>query len=132
MFKSKFRKALLLLILVLMIGVCGYMVISGYSFVNALYMTVITVSTVGFGEISPLNEQEKLFTIFLITISIISFGYTVSAFTEYIISGQLFQQLKLKKMQKKIDQLSGHTIICGFGRNGKQSMIKLQNYKKIR
>ena len=101
MFKSKFRKALLLLILVLMIGVCGYMVISGYSFVNALYMTVITVSTVGFGEISPLNEQEKLFTIFLITISIISFGYTVSAFTEYIISGQLFQQLKLKKMQKK-------------------------------
>ena len=130
MFKSKFRKALLLLILVLMIGVFGYMVISGYSFVNALYMTVITVSTVGFGEISPLNEQEKLFTIFLITISIISFGYTVSAFTEYIISGQLFQQLKLKKMQKKIDQLSGHTIICGFGRNGKQSMIKLQNYKK--
>jgi len=130
MFKSKFRKALLLLISVLLIGVFGYMVISGYSFVNALYMTVITVSTVGFGEISPLNEQEKLFTIFLITISIISFGYTVSAFTEYIISGQLFQQLKLKKMQKKIDQLSGHTIICGFGRNGKQSMIKLQNYKK--
>ncbi|MDC0870887.1 ion channel, partial [Flavobacteriaceae bacterium] len=56
MFKSKFRKALLLLISVLLIGVFGYMVISGYSFVNALYMTVITVSTVGFGEISPLNE----------------------------------------------------------------------------
>jgi len=129
-FKSKLQKALLLLFFVLTTGVVGYMYFSGYSFTDALYMTVITVSTVGFSEVEPLNDQEKLFTIFLITISIISFGYTVSAFTEYIISGQLFQQLKLKKVQKKIEKLNGHTIICGFGRNGKQSMIKLQNYKK--
>lgn len=129
-FRSKFQKAIMLLLFVLTTGVIGYMMLSGYSFVNALYMTVITVSTVGFGEIEPLNNQEKLFTIFLITISIISFGYTVSAFTEYVISGQLFQQFKLKKVQKKIEQLNGHTIICGFGRNGRQAMIKLQNYKK--
>lgn len=129
-FKSKLQKALLLLFFVLTTGVVGYMYLSGYSFTDALYMTVITVSTVGFSEVEPLNDQEKLFTIFLITISIISFGYTVSAFTEYIISGQLFQQLKLKKVQKKIEKLNGHTIICGFGRNGRQSMIKLQNYKK--
>jgi len=129
-FKSKFQRAILLLFFVLTTGIIGFMAISGYSFLNALYMTVITVSTVGFGEIAPLNDQEKLFTIFLITISIISFGYTVSALTEYIISGQLFQHLKLKKVQKKIEKLNGHTIICGFGRNGKQAMIKLQNYKK--
>lgn len=129
-FKSKFQKAILLLFFVLMTGIIGYMKLSGYSFVNALYMTVITVSTVGFGEIEPLNDQEKLFTIFLITISIISFGYTVSALTEYIISGQLFQHFKLKKVEKKIEKLNRHTIICGFGRNGKQAMIKLQNYKK--
>lgn len=129
-FKSKLQRALGLLLLVLTIGVAGYMLMSGYTFVDALYMTVITVSTVGFGEIEPLNDQEKLFTIFLITISIISFGYTVSAFTEYIISGQLFQQLKLKKVQKKIEKLEGHTIICGFGRNGKQAMMKLNSYKK--
>ena len=85
MFKSKFQKALLLLFFVVTTGVIGYMYLSGYSFVNALYMTVITVSTVGFAEVEPLNDQEKLFTIFLITTSIISFGYTVSAFTEYII-----------------------------------------------
>ena len=129
-FKSKFQKALFLLVFVLTTGVLGYMMLSEYSFVNALYMTVITVSTIGFGEVAPLNDQEKLFTIFLISISIISFLYVVSAFTEYIISGQLFQQLKLKKVQKNIEKLNGHTIICGFGRNGKQSMIKLQNYKK--
>ena len=130
LFRSKLQKALLLLLLVLAIGVVGYMLMSGYTFVDALYMTVITISTVGFRELHPLDDQEKLFTIFLIATSIISFGYTVSAFTEYIVSGQLFQQLKLKKVQKKIEKLSEHTIICGFGRNGKQAMVKLNNYKQ--
>ena len=71
-FKSKFQKALFLLAFVLTTGVLGYMMLSEYSFVDALYMTVITVSTIGFGEVAPLNDQEKLFTIFLITISIIT------------------------------------------------------------
>lgn len=130
LFRSKLQKALLLLAGIITIGVLGYTLISGYSVVDALYMTVITISTVGFGEIEPLNDGEKLFTVFLITTSIVSFGYTVSAFTEYIISGQLFQQLKLKKVQKRIEKLEGHTIICGFGRNGKQAMLKLKNYKQ--
>ena len=130
MFRSKLQKALALLGAVIAVGVLGYMFLSGYSFVDALYMTAITISTVGFGEIEPLNDQEKLFTVFLIATSIISFGYVVSAFTEYIVSGQLFQQLKLKKVQKKIEQLEGHTIICGFGRNGNQAMLKLQSYKQ--
>ncbi|MFY0631530.1 MAG: potassium channel protein [Flavobacteriaceae bacterium] len=130
LFQSKLQKAFLLLVLVITIGVIGYMYMSGETFVDALYMTVITISTVGFSELHPLNDQEKLFTIFLIATSIICFGYTVSAFTEYIVSGQLFQQLKLKKVQKKIEKLNGHTIICGFGRNGKQSMVKLNNYKQ--
>jgi voltage-gated potassium channel len=130
LFRSKLQKALLLLVGVITTGVLGYTLISGYSVVDALYMTVITISTVGFGEIEPLNDGEKLFTVFLISTSIVSFGYTVSAFTEYIVSGQLFQQLKLKKVQKRIEQLEGHTIICGFGRNGKQAMLKLKNYKQ--
>ena len=130
LFQSKLQKALWLLLGIIATGVLGYTLISGYSIVDALYMTVITISTVGFGEIEPLNSYEKLFTVFLITTSIVSFGYTVSAFTEYIVSGQIFQQLKLKKVQKKIEQLEGHTIICGFGRNGKQAAVKLKNYKQ--
>ena len=130
LFRSKLQRAFFLLVLLIATGVLGYIFISDYSFVDALYMTVITISTVGFGVLEPLNDQEKLFAVFLITTSIVSFGYTVSAFTEYIISGQLFQQLKLKKVQKRIEQLEKHTIICGFGRNGKQAMIKLQNYKQ--
>lgn len=130
LFKSKLQKAIILLVSLITIGVIGYMMFSGYSFVDAIYMTVITISTVGFSEVHPLNDGEKVFTIFLITTSIVIFGYTVSAFTEYIVSGQLFKQLKLKKVQKTIEQLHDHTIICGFGRNGKQAMLKLKSYNE--
>jgi voltage-gated potassium channel len=130
LFKSKLRKAAVLLFVILTIGVSGYMLLSGDSFINSLYMTVITMSTVGFSEVHPLNPAEKVFTIFLILTSITVFGYALSSFTEYIVSGQLFQQLKLKKVQKKIEKLEGHTIVCGYGRNGKQAMLKLKNYNQ--
>jgi voltage-gated potassium channel len=128
--KSKLYKTLFLFFTILTIGVSGYMILSGDTFVNALYMTVITITTVGFGEVHPLSSEEKIFTIFLILTSISIFGYTVSSFTEYIISGQLFKQLKLKRVQKTIEKLEGHTIVCGFGRNGKQAIVKLKNYQK--
>jgi len=128
--KSKLYKTLFLFFTILAIGVTGYMILSGDTFVNALYMTVITITTVGFGEVHPLSPEEKIFTIFLILTSISIFGYTVSSFTEYIISGQLFKQLKLKRVQKTIEKLEGHTIVCGFGRNGKQAIVKLKNYQK--
>ncbi|MFT6698629.1 MAG: voltage-gated potassium channel [Porticoccaceae bacterium] len=128
--KSKLYKTLFLFFTILAIGVTGYMILSGDTFVNALYMTVITITTVGFGEVHPLSPEEKIFTIFLILTSIFIFGYIVSSFTEYIISGQLFKQLKLKKVQKTIEKLEGHTIVCGFGRNGKQAIVKLKNYQK--
>ena len=128
--KSKLYKTLFLFFTILAIGVTGYMILSGDTFVNALYMTVITITTVGFGEVHPLSPEEKIFTIFLILTSIFIFGYIVSSFTEYIISGQLFKQLKLKRVQKTIEKLEGHTIVCGFGRNGKQAIVKLKNYQK--
>ncbi|TVZ55701.1 voltage-gated potassium channel [Lutibacter sp. Hel_I_33_5] len=106
------------------------MYLSGDTFVNSLYMTVITITTVGFGEIHPLSPEEKIFTIFLILTSISIFGYTISSFTEYIVSGQLIKQLKLQRVQKTIEKLEGHTIVCGYGRNGKQAILKLKNYQK--
>jgi voltage-gated potassium channel len=88
-------------------------------------MTVITVTTVGFGEVQPLDHQSKIFTIFLILTSVIIVGYALKIITEYIISKNDINELKQKKMQKKIDALSGHVIICGYGRNGKQAAKKL-------
>lgn len=128
--RSKLYKPVLLLMIILIVGVSGYMILSGDTLLNSLYMTIITMTTVGFSEIHPLSDEEKIFTIFLILTSIFVFGYTISLFTEYIISGQLFHQLKQKKVQKKIDNLSNHTIVCGYGRNGKQAILKLENYKQ--
>lgn len=128
--KSKINEIVLLVLTILATGTIGYMWLSHYSFVDALYMTVITVTTVGFGEVQPFTPEEKIFTIFLILTSISVFGYAISAFSEYMVSGKLFEHFKHKKVEKQIEHLKGHTIICGYGRNGKQAILKLKNYNK--
>ncbi|AQS92704.1 potassium channel protein [Polaribacter sp. BM10] len=128
--KSKINKIALLAMLIIGVGTIGYMSLSGYNFVDALYMTVITVTTVGFGELQPFSPEEKVFTIFLILTSITIFGYAVSSFSEYLVSGKLFQHFKHRKVEKQINHLKKHTIVCGYGRNGKQAILKLRNYNK--
>jgi len=128
--KRKLYTAFLLLIIVLAIGVIGYMSISGDSFIDALYMTVITISTVGFGLVHPLSQEGKIFTIFLIFLSVILYGYIIKVITENIASGNFFEELKQNRMQKKINSLNKHTIVCGYGRNGKQALAKLKRYNQ--
>lgn len=130
LFREKIYTALFMLFLILIIGVLGYRAVSGYSWVDALYMTVITMSTVGFGEVVPLDDSSKIFTIFLIFASVIIVGYALSIITEYILSKNNYEEIKQRKMQKKIDSLKGHIIICGYGRNGRQAATKLLAYKK--
>ena len=76
------------------------------------------------------RPEEKIFTVFLILTSITVFGYAVSTFSEYLVSGKLFEQFKHRKVEKKVKSLKGHTIVCGFGRNGKQAILKLKNYNQ--
>ena len=128
--ESRIYKTLFLVFIILLLGVVGYMFLSNYTFVDALYMTVITITTVGFGEVKPFTPEEKIFTVFLILTSITVFGYAVSIFSEYLVSGRLFEQFKHRKVEKQIKSLKGHTIVCGFGRNGKQAILKLNNYNK--
>ncbi len=128
--KSRIYKALLLLFTLVVTGTLGYILISDFSFINALYMTVITISTVGFKEAQPLDLYSKIFTIFLIFTSVGIYGYVISVITEYISNNNLIQDLKFKKVQKKINKLKEHTIVCGYGRNGKQAITKLLSYKK--
>lgn len=130
LFKSKFRIALILIIAVLCFGVIGFKYIVDYSWVDALYMTVITISTVGFAEVVPLNESGKLFTVGLISASAITVAYSISVITEYLVNRNSFEQFKNRKMKKEISKLSDHIIICGFGRNGKQAAQKLGIYDK--
>jgi voltage-gated potassium channel len=97
---SKIYKIILLVVSIITVGTTGYMWLSDYSFVDAIYMTVITVTTVGFGEVKPFTPEEKIFTIFLILTSITIFGYAVSAFSEYLVSGKLFDHFKHKRVEK--------------------------------
>ena len=129
-FQSRLYRAIILSSSIVALGVLGYILLFGYSFVDALYMTTITISTIGFGEVHPFGVGEKLFTIGLIISSLFVIGYAVSSFSEYLISGQFFHQIKVKKVQKKIEELQGHTIVCGYGRNGRQAISKLKSYKK--
>ncbi|WP_460218092.1 potassium channel family protein [Psychroserpens sp. MEBiC05023] len=130
LFRVKIYTAIFLLVLILIIGVFGFKIMSDYSWIDSLYMTVITITTVGFGEVQPLDDNAKIFTIFLILASVVILGYAITVITEYILSKNDFEELKQKKMQKKIDSFKNHIIICGYGRNGKQAAKKLLAYKK--
>lgn len=126
--KTKLYISLFLLTIVLTIGVIGFLVISNETFIDSLYMTIITMSTVGFGTLHELNQTEKLFTIVLIILSIGVYGYSVTALTEYLANDNFFQLLKYKKMQQKIQKLQNHTVVCGYGRNGRQAVAKLKKF----
>lgn len=119
-----------MLFLIILVGTIGFVFIAEYGWINALYMTVITISTVGFKEVEPLDADAKIFTILLIITSITIFGYIVSVITDYIANNKFIEELKFKQVQKKIQKLDNHTIVCGFGRNGKQAMARLKSYDK--
>lgn len=129
-FRTKIYTAVFLLVFILLVGIIGYKFISDYSWIDAIYMTVITMTTVGFGEVVPLDHNSKVFTIFLILASVVIMGYALSIITEYILSKNNFEELKYKKMQKEINSLINHVVICGYGRNGKQAARKLLTHKK--
>lgn len=129
-FKSKLNIAILLLSILILSGIIGFKIISGFSWIDSIYMTIITITTVGFGEVQPLDSQSKLFTVGLILTSAVTVGYALKVITEYLISKNNINELKQKKMQKTIDNLSGHIIICGYGRNGKQAAKKLKAHNR--
>ena len=130
LFRSKIYLALSLMVLVLSVGVIGYRYISDYTWLDALYMTIITVTTVGFMEVKPLGAEAKIFTVMLIISSVIIFSFALSVITEYILSRNSLQLLKKKKVKNQINSLSNHVIVCGFGRNGMQAAERLKAYKR--
>ncbi len=102
----------------LFLGTIGYMILERYSFMEAFYMTVITVGTVGYLEVHPLSEPGRIFTIFIILINIVAFTFFVTYISRYLLDGELIRQYKKMKMENEIQQLRDHVIVCGFGRNG--------------
>jgi voltage-gated potassium channel len=119
-----------MMLLVLVVGSLGYHFIAKLSWLNSIYMTIITVTTVGFNEVAPLGTEGKIFTIILIISSVFIFAYAISVITEYMFSRNQLQLLKTKKVRKMINSLSNHVIVCGYGRNGMQAVERLKAYKK--
>lgn len=103
---------------VLLLGTVGYMAIEGYRFSEGLYMSAITMSTVGFGEVRPLSEIGRTFTVCLILMSFISLAFAGHALGESLLEKVWSGQAGRKKMRKQLENLKNHYIICGFGRVG--------------
>ena len=129
-FRSKLKTAVVLLIFLIFAGIVGFKYISGYSWTDAIYMTVITITPVGYTDVEALDHQAKIFIIGLILSSAIILAYALKVISEYIISKNNINEFKQKKMQKKINVLSEHIIICGYGRNGRQAAKKLQSHQR--
>jgi len=111
---------------VVLIGTLWYWLVEGWRLIDAAYMTVITLATVGFLEVQPLGDRGRLFTITLILLGVISIGYIVNRFTEALIQGYFQEGIRLRQQRRSMDALSQHYIICGFGRMGRQTAAEFQ------
>jgi voltage-gated potassium channel len=120
---------LLLLFTVVALGVSGFSLIEHYNFTEAFFMTIITIATVGFKEVHELSPAGMWFTAFLIIISFGIFAYVVTSFTQFVVDGDFRNYFRTKRMQGKIDKLTDHVIVCGYGRNGKQAVQELLVHK---
>ena len=112
------RFSIAALVSIIAIGTFGYSMVEGWSLFDSLYMTVITLATVGFKEVQPLSDHGKLFTIVLIISGTGMIAYTLSSLLQFTLEGQLRKSLGRKNLASRISKLSDHYIICGFGRIG--------------
>lgn len=130
-----------LIFLGLAIGTFGFMYFENWNFLDALYMTVITTTTVGFSEVQELSDNGRIFTIFLIFMSFGTFAFAITSITKYIIGGEYKNNLLELRFKKKLKKMENHVIICGYGRVGKQAaddlieqnipVIVIENSKEI-
>jgi len=124
---KRIKWAIIFLLSVFVIGIGGYMVIEGWNFFDSLYMVVITLATVGFGETHPLTFHGRIFTIVLILVWAGIGFYALSSIIQPIIEGEIRKVLGRKKLEKEIRNLKDHYIVCGFGRMGSYISRELRN-----
>ncbi|MCK5416933.1 MAG: potassium channel protein [Desulfobacterales bacterium] len=106
-------------ILIIAAGTIGYMMIEGWPFVDALYMTVITISTVGFKEVNQVGEGGRIFTMVLVFSGVGFTLYVAAAVVQFMVEGRIRIIMGRRRLNKKIDRLKNHYIVCGYGRIGR-------------
>ncbi|MDD5382038.1 MAG: potassium channel family protein [Candidatus Margulisbacteria bacterium] len=113
-----------LLLAIVIVGVVGYVTIEGWTLIDALYMVVITLSTVGFREVHDLNAAGRILTIGIILTGVATALYIAGQVIEMIVEGQIIGYRRRKKMEVMIREMKNHFIVCGFGRVGHQVAIE--------
>ena len=108
------------LAIIIVTGAIGYMLIQGWSFIDAIYMTIITITTVGYSEVHPLSESGRIFSIFLIVGGVGGALYSLTAIVSYLIEGEFGITLGRRQMKNRIAKLKDHFILCGYGRVGQE------------
>jgi voltage-gated potassium channel len=117
--------SVILIILILLIGMSGYMLIEGWDAIDSLYMTVITLATVGFGEVHAVSEWGRIYTMILIFLGVSYFLYVVGAMMQFMVEGRIRHILGRQRLDRKINRLRNHYIVCGYGRIGQVICRKL-------
>lgn len=115
------------------IGTAGYMLIEGWPMLDSLYMTMITLSTIGYGEVRSLSPGGRLFTIGLIVIGVLTASYAITAIVDLFTSQDFLEQIREHRRRKALEKISRHCIICGFGRMGRSLAreLKARNFPLI-
>ncbi len=109
-----------ILVALVMIGTLGYHLIERWSWFDALYMTIITLATIGYGETNPLDLEGRVFTVILIVMGVASLSYIAAQFTAAIANGHIYNIFQARRQRKMMESLDKHYIVCGFGRTGRQ------------
>jgi voltage-gated potassium channel len=126
----RFLYAALILFLSVLIGVLGYMLLEGYTLLDAVYMTMLLISTVGFSEVKPLSQDGKLFTSIYMVLNLGLYAYIVSVISRYIFEGEFQKIFTTFIFNKKTKRLTNHIIVVGYGRTGAKTCAELIKSKK--
>ncbi len=110
---------ILLAVILVAIGTAGYMLIEDWPILDSVYMTVITLSTIGYGEVNPVSQPGRIFTLILIVMGVGFFLYVIGNVVQFLVEGRIRLILGRHKLDKQINQLNNHYIICGYGRMGR-------------
>ena len=128
--RLKVTRLAFLIVGVLAFGTVGYHFILGWGWLEALFMSTITITTVGYGEVHPLGSVGQAFTIVLLIISVGIFAYALSSLTSIVVEAQVGQLIARRRMEKKIAALKDHFILCGFGRTGQAVQANLARERR--
>ena len=123
--KRAFVTIITMMVAVLIFGTLGYVIIERWSLLDSLYMAAITLTTVGFGEIHPLSDVGRLFTIVLIFLGLVTIAFGLSSLGEYLVSSDLGPMLRKRRSERMITKMKDHIVVCGYGRVGRSAVSSL-------